>query len=297
MPSALHLVPRRQYPVLGRPGPMPAGTSCMGGAVWNGYKCVPARPARDVVHTGCAGCQATTHTGALPVSGPSLLVVLGVLALGGGAGAWAFASHKVIGALAGSIAGIALLGLYEKLFAATAKPAAPAQQPLLVLIPTTCPDGTLAPNGSLAACASPKMGPNDPDSPPGGWVYNAPVASTQTVQQAAAALAAVNPCLQSSEQLVRNFQAAAGLAQLNAAGDWNAVSPPGTDGRYGGDCAIAMKQYVTNPPPACYSNANPNNRPAWWGPAGTFTNGGGGVSPAAAVAAASSQPAAGAAGA
>ena len=263
MPSALHLVPHRQRPT--------------------------ARQHRvgSVVVTGCAGCTAATHTGALGMSGPSLLVVLGVLAVSGGAGAWLFAQHKILGAIGGSLVGLLGLGLYEKLFAATK----PTQQPLLVLIPTTCPDGTPAPGGNIGACGSPKMGPNDPDSPPGGWVYNAPVASVQTVQQAAAALAAVNPCLQSSEQLVRNFQAAAGLAQLNASPGWNSVTPPGTDGRYGGDAAKAMAQYVTNPPPACYSNANPSNRPVWWNAPGTYTNGG--ASPAAAVAAASPQPAAG----
>jgi hypothetical protein len=209
------------------------------------------------------------HTGALAVpatiakyEGPSWLILLGVLAATGTAGALLFAKHKFIGALGGSLVGLLGLGLYEKLFAAPK--AAPK--------PVTCPNGTPAPGGNTAACPPPQMGNNDPDAPPGGWVYNAPVAAPSAVQAAATALAAVNPCLQSSEQLVRNFQAAAGLAQLNASGNWNAVSPPGTDGRYGGDAALALAQYVPNAPPACYSNANPNNRPSWWGPAGTFTN-------------------------
>jgi hypothetical protein len=128
------------------------------------------------------------------------------------------------------------------------------------------------------------MGNNDPDAPPGGWVYNAPVAQPSALQAAATALAAANPCLPSSEQLVRNFQAAAGLAQLNAAGNWQAASPPGTDGRYGGDTALALAKYVPNAPPACYSNASPSNRPAWWGPPSTFTNGAAGVTPASAAA-------------
>jgi hypothetical protein len=248
MPSALNLVPRPRHIAVRRHA------------------------------VGCATCPQTV--GALPVPGPSLLVVLGVLAVGGAAGAMLLAKHKIIGAIGGSVASIALLGLYEKLFAAPK-----LTQPTVTLM---CPDGTAAPGGGLSSCPPPKMGNNDPDAPPGGWVYNAPVASAQTVQQAAAALAAVNPCLQSSEQLVRNFQAAAGLAQLNAAGNWSAVSPPGTDGRYGGDAAKAMAQYVQNPPPACYSNANPSNRPAWWGPPSTFTNGAAGVTPASVATAAAS---------
>jgi len=262
MPSALHLVPRHHRSVARRP------------------------VVRHVGAVEISGCRTCTQTGALPsMSGPSLLVVLGVLAAGGTAGALIFAQHKIIGALGGSLVGIALLSVFEKVFAAP-KP----KSPLLVLVPTTCPDGTPAPGGNISACGAPKMGNNDPDAPPGGWVYNAPVASVQTVQQAAAALAAVNPCLQSSEQLVRNFQAAAGLAQLNASGDWNSVSPPGTDGRYGGDAAKAMAQYVQNPPPACYSNANPGSRPAWWGAPSTFSNGSA-VTPAS-VATAAATPAA-----
>jgi hypothetical protein len=115
------------------------------------------------------------------------------------------------------------------------------------------------------------MGANDPDSPPGGWVYTAPVAPVSTIQAAATALAAVDPCNPANEQLVRNFQAAAGLAQLNGGPGWDQVNPQGTDGRYGGDAAKALAQYVNNAPAACYSDSNPT-RPAWWGPIGTYTN-------------------------
>lgn len=134
----------------------------------------------------------------------------------------------------------------------------------------TCPDGSSAPGGVLTNCPSPKMGVNDPDAPPGtGWAYNGSV--TSSVQAAAQALAAVDPCAQSSEQLVRNFQAAAGLSITGGLGDPNAVSPPGTDGRYGGDTAKALALYVSNAPAACYSFANPN-RPSWWGAVRTYTN-------------------------
>ncbi len=133
-----------------------------------------------------------------------------------------------------------------------------------------CPDGSMPPGGNLTNCPPPHMGPNDPDAPPGGWAYNGSVSAN--VQQAATALAAVDPCQQSSEQLVRNFQAAAGLSITGGIGDPNAVNPPGTDGRYGGDAETALAQYVPNPPAACYSNANPNSRPSWWGAPGTYTN-------------------------
>src|SRR5271166_9156 len=147
----------------------------------------------------------------------------------------------------------------------SSKTASAAQQPA-----PKCPDGSLPPGGNLTNCPSPKLGNNDPDAPPGGWAYNGSVSSN--VQQAATALAAVDPCQKSSEQLVRNFEAAAGMTITGGTGDPNAVTPPGTDGRYGGDVAAALAQYVSNPPQACYSNANPNSRPSWWGSPGTYTN-------------------------
>jgi hypothetical protein len=232
----MHLVPRSQRPLTAR----------------------PSRPAIRATHVGALTVPE------MPTGLMGLIITIAVLAAGGTLGAMALVKHKVIGAALGSIAGLFGLGLFEKAHAATSPPLPP--------MPSTCPDGSLAPGGNTAACPPPKMGPNDPDSPPGGWQYNASVASPQTVQAAAAALAAVNPCLPSSEQLVRNFQAAAGLAQLNTSPGWNAVNPPGTDGRYGGDTAKAMAQYVPNPPAACYSNIS-TSRPAWWGPVGGYTNG------------------------
>ncbi len=140
------------------------------------------------------------------------------------------------------------------------------------VVTTACPDGSLPPGGNVSSCPPPKMGPNDPDSPPGGWSYNGQVSSAAAIQAAATALAAVDPCQPANVQLVRNFQGAVGLVQTNSGQpDWSSVNPPGTDGRYGGDAAKALAQYVPNAPPACYSNSNPT-RPSWWGAVGAFTN-------------------------
>ena len=79
----------------------------------------------------------------------------------------------------------------------------------------------------------------------------APGTPASLVVQAAAALAAVDPCLKANEQIVRNFQSAAGL---------------GVDGRYGPGVAAALKRYQPNAPPAC------SPRPAWWGASGTSAN-------------------------
>ncbi len=102
--------------------------------------------------------------------------------------------------------------------------------------------------------------------PGGGFVYTAPQAPPDVLMMAAKALAAVNPCDASSEQFVRNFQAAAGLAQLNGGAGWNSVSPPGTDGRYGHDVAAVLQKYVSHAPPPCVP------RPSWWGRPGAYTN-------------------------
>lgn len=204
--------------------------------------------------------QPMNHVGSIAATVVSVGVPLAVIATGGLAGALLLAKHKVLGALLGGTAGVVAMGLWDKAHA--------AQAPAL---PTTCADGTPAPGGNTAACPPPKMGNNDPDAPPGGWAYNAPVAQPSALQQAAQALAKLDPCNPASEQAVRNFQAAAGLAQINGGPGWNAVSPPGTDGRYGGDTALALAKYVPNAPPACYSNSNPT-RPGWWGPPGTYAN-------------------------
>ena len=110
--------------------------------------------------------------------------------------------------------------------------------------------------------------PVAPHKVPGGlYVYTAPQAAPDLVQAAATALAAVNPGVQSSEQLVRNFQGAAGLAQLNGGPGWDSVSPPGTDGRYGHDVAAVLSKYVPNAPAPC-TRATVN----WWGKVGSYTN-------------------------
>lgn len=180
-----------------------------------------------------------------------------------GAGASAHHGKPSKALIAGGVGVAALIGflIYEKQAHAAPK----------VLPPTRCPDGSPAPGGIVGNCPPPSMGNNDPDAPPGGWVYNAPVAPAPTIQQTAAALAALDPCDPKNAQAVRNFQAAAGLAQINGGPGWDQVNPPGTDGRYGGDTAKALATYVQNAPAPCYSNAHPQ-RPGWWGPVGTYTN-------------------------
>jgi hypothetical protein len=180
----------------------------------------------------------------------------------GRAGERGFTALPVL-AIAG-LAGVGAFLLFQK--HAAASPGTPK-----VLPPTRCPDGSSPLGGDVSTCPPPHMGTNDPDSPPGGWSYNAPVAPPSLLSQTAAALAAVDPCDPKNVQLVRNFQSAAGLAQINGGPGWDQVSPPGTDGRYGGDTAKALAQYVQTAPAPCYSNANPS-RPAWWGAPGTYTN-------------------------
>jgi hypothetical protein len=115
---------------------------------------------------------------------------------------------------------------------------------------------------------SPPPGPPvAPHKVPGGtYVYTGPQAAPDVLGSAAAALAAVNPCDASNEQLVRNFQSAAGLAQIPGGAGWNSVSPAGTDGRYGHDVSAILQKYQPHAPPGC------SVRPSWWGPPGTYKN-------------------------
>lgn len=109
--------------------------------------------------------------------------------------------------------------------------------------------------------------PVPPPVAPLNYHYNAP--TSPTAAQLAQQLAAVDPCQQANEGLVRQFQSAAGLAQLNASAGWDQVSPQGTDGRYGHDAFVMMQTLgVANPPPPC------SPRPKWWGPPGTYYNAG-----------------------
>jgi hypothetical protein len=120
--------------------------------------------------------------------------------------------------------------------------------------------------GTTKPIVLPPQVPVTPHVVPGGtYVYTAPQAAPDLVQASANALAAVNPCDKSSEQLVRNFQGAAGLAQLTAPGA-SSVTPPGTDGRYGHDVAAVLAKYVPNAPPPCAT------RPSWWGAVGAYVN-------------------------
>lgn len=78
------------------------------------------------------------------------------------------------------------------------------------------------------------------------------------LQAATAALAAVNPCLQSSEPQVREFQ-----RQAIAGGYYSGPE----DGRYGRETQLALQGLIgTSAPAAC------SPRPSWWGPDSTTTN-------------------------
>ena len=119
--------------------------------------------------------------------------------------------------------------------------------------------------GPVKPIVLPPEVPTVPHQVPGGtWVYTAPQAAPDLVQSTANALAAVDPYLQENEQVVRNFQGAAGLAQLTGPGA-NNVSPAGTDGRYGHDVAAVLGKYANAP------LVSPT-RAVWWGPVGTYTN-------------------------
>ncbi len=114
---------------------------------------------------------------------------------------------------------------------------------------------------------APSHGTSTAHTVPGGhFVYTGAQAPQAEVQAAADALAAVDPTLKQNEQLVRNFQDAAGLAQRPGGPGWDQVQPTGTDGRYGHDVRAVLGQYVSNPPPASAT------RPSWWGNVGAYTN-------------------------
>lgn len=118
-----------------------------------------------------------------------------------------------------------------------------------------------------AVPAAPSHGTAIPHTVPGGaFVYTGAQAAPADVQAAANALAAVDPTQKSSEQLVRNFQDTAGLAQRPGGAGWDSVQPTGTDGRYGHDVRAVLGKYVSNPPPASAT------RPTWWGAPGGYRN-------------------------
>ncbi len=175
--------------------------------------------------------------------------------------------HVGVAALAVGAVGAILLASST----ASAAPAKPKPVPPPPPQPK-CPDGSLAPNGDVTKCPllGQNLGQNDPTSPPGGWSYNGNVQSDVVTK--AQALAAVDPCAKQNEQIVRDFQGAAGLAQINGGPGWDQVSPPGTDGRYGGDdqkaLAAILGVSISQVPQTCFANG----RPGWWGAVGTYTN-------------------------
>jgi len=161
--------------------------------------------------------------------------------------------------VAGVVAGGALI--YKWAEGASAPPPVPAP------IPRVNPLQNVVFQPSAPVAPAPSQGTAQPHKVPGGtYVYTGAQASPADVQATANALAAVDPTVKSSEQLVRNFQDAAGLAQRPGGPGWDQVQPTGTDGRYGHDVAAILAQYVPNAPPASAT------RPTWWGPTSTYHN-------------------------
>lgn len=100
------------------------------------------------------------------------------------------------------------------------------------------------PTGCGAGVIAPAPTPPAPLPPPPPVPTPTP---TVTVPAAVAALVTVNPCDQSSLNVVYAAQRALG------------VSP---DGKYGNDTATAARRYLPNAPAGC------SPRPAWWAPKG-----------------------------
>ncbi len=160
------------------------------------------------------------------------------------------------------VAGIAAGGAILYKLAESALPKAPT--PTKIPPPGVTPWHPAAP----AVKPEPSQGTATPHVVPGGsFVYTGAQASPADVQAAANALAAVDPTLKQNEQLVRNFEDAAGLAQRPGGPGWDQVHPTGTDGRYGHDVAAVLSKYVAHAPPPSPT------RPAWWGAPGRYTNG------------------------
>ena len=174
---------------------------------------------------------------------------------------WNFGSKTIVKAYAQE-----QLGGQWVTFAAAWHPDASGKPHALMATEAWCLKGShfAPPPGILPIQPGPAPAPTP--VAPLNYKYNAPVAPNAA--QLAAQLAAVDPCQQANEGLVRAFQSAAGLAQLNASAGWDQVSPPGTDGRYGHDVFVTMQSYVAKPPPPCAP------RPKWWGPPGTYYNAG-----------------------
>lgn len=182
---------------------------------------------------------------------------------------WNFASKAIVKAYAQE-----QVGGQWMTFAAAWHPNASTGQPhALMATEAWCIKGSvqrMPPPGVLPVIKP--IGPVPPAPVPApvaplNYHYNAP--TSPTAAQLAQQLAAVDPCQQANEPLVRAFQSAAGLAQLNASAGWDQVTPQGTDGRYGHDAFVMMTTLgVASPPPPC------SPRPSWWGPPGTYYNAG-----------------------
>lgn len=165
--------------------------------------------------------------------------------------------------VAGVVGGVVLL--YEVVANAAVKPS-PKPSPK----PKPSNGGLLLnvkPPKPKQAEPTPSQGTSTPYTVPGGgFVYTGAQAPAERLQAAARALAAVDPTKKQNEQLVRNFQDAAGLAQRPGGLGWDLVQPTGTDGRYGHDVAAVLGRYIDHPPPVS------SIRPNWWGRPGSYTN-------------------------
>lgn len=154
------------------------------------------------------------------------------------AGAGAAAAYKERASIATVMRGLGLSSLADLI----SQPPAPNNPPA-------------KPSGTVPVTPGASVGTSLGPSTATGQTYNYTGTIQPTVQQAAQALAAVDPGDPTNVMLVRAFQQAAGLT---VGGE--------TDGRYGSNTASMLAEYVQNAPAAC------SPPPSWWGAPGTYSN-------------------------
>lgn len=137
-----------------------------------------------------------------------------------------------------------------------------------------CPDGTPCPGGDPTQCG--QLGNSVGPSSDSGQTYDYNGQVQADVMAKAQALAAVNPCDKANEQVVRDFQGAAGLVTLpgspSVAPDWNQVTPPGTDGRYASNTRDTLAKVLGVDPSAVPAPCVRGSTVTWWGPPGSDVN-------------------------
>jgi hypothetical protein len=111
----------------------------------------------------------------------------------------------------------------------------------------------------------PAPGPT-PEHPGVNYSYTGQPQDPATIQEWGSKLVSVDPYDINNAWIVRMWEWAAGLTQAGYPGV-NSVTPAGTDGRYGHDAQGALLAHGFSNVPGVAAT-----RPAWWGPAGTYTN-------------------------